>query len=236
MPVALPSNPNGTRGTKSRLLPFTAARDYARSLKLTTREGWRRWARGHRHQLDAHRVPSRPDIAYASLGWQGWTDWLRSGARTISRRPALLKRFMPYHDWMTWVATRAFRTKADYNDWCKANPAERKRIGVPSAPALVYADFPGWLVALRKPPTTSFRGRRPNHFAPFREAREFARSLRLTPRTAAGWRAWARDHRSLLSSYRFPAVPDRVAEYRREFRGWRDFLGTDRRPTINRKR
>ena len=180
MPVASASAARRTCPPTTRLLPFTDARDYARSRKLATRDAWRQWAGKNRPALDSHRVPSRPDIAYASSGWQGWTDWLRSGARTISRRPALLKPFMPYQDWLNWVATKGFRTKADYNDWCKANPADREQLGVPSAPALVYADFPGWLVALRKPPTTSFRGRRPNHFAPFRETREFARA-RLTP-------------------------------------------------------
>jgi hypothetical protein len=220
----------------SRLIAFDAARAFARSLRLPNRDAWRQWASKNRAALDSHRVPSRPDIAYASSGWRDWTDWLKADARTISYRPAVLQRFMPYQDWLKWVASQSFRTKADYNDWCKANPAERKLLGVPSAPALVYADFPGWLVALRKPPTTSFRGRRPNPYVPLREAKKFAASLPLNPRTAAGWHAWARDHRSILRSQRIPFAPDRVAEYRKEFRGWRDFLNKDRRPTINRKR
>ena len=222
----------------SRLLQFDAARLFARSLKLPTRDAWRQWVavRKHRATLDAQRVPSRPDIAYESCGWVDWTDWLHASGRTIRSRRFSLKPFMPVADWLDWVAAQSFRKKEEYDDWCKAHPDERKRLLIPSSPALTYADFPGWSLALGTTGTTSFKGRIAKRYLPFREARQFARSLKLYPPTAAGWRLWAREHRALLDSSQIPATPQRVAQYRREFRGWRDFLGTDRRPTVNRKR
>lgn len=223
---------------KSTLLPFEGARRFARSLKLPTRNAWRLWVADPQHRaiLDVRRVPSRPDIAYESRGWVDWTDWLRATGRTIASRRFTPKHYLALSEWLEWVASRGFRTKQDYDAWCSANRAERKRLRVPSSPAVVYEQFPGWLVALGKVGKTSFKGRAAKRYAPFREAKALARTLPLQPRTATGWRAWARDHRALLGSYRIPSAPQLVAEYRQAWRGWRDFLGIDRRPTIIRRR
>ena len=231
------------RLSRSRLVPFATARAFARSLKLATRSAWREWAKTHRAELQANGVPSRPDVAYGEererrgriKEWQGWTDWLRAGKRTITSRRYAPKEFMSFPAWSDWVVRQGFRRKEDYNDWCKGNRAERSALGVPSSPALIYAEFPGWNVALRKVAPRD-KGRRAAVYVSFREARGFARSLKL--RSAREWRDWAcrETNRKLLDAYRIPSSPDRVAAYRNEFRGWRDFLGTDCRPTLNRKR
>jgi len=189
----------------------------------------------HRADLDANGVPSRPEIAYEKKGWQEWTDWLKAGKRTVGSRRYAPKEFMSFREWSAWVAQQGFKRKEDYNDWCKEHRAERSTLGVPSSPALIYAEFPGWNVALGKTAPRD-KGRLPAAYVPFREARAFARSLKLS--SARDWREWARRtaSRQLLDTYRIPTTPDRVAAYRQDFRGWRDFLGTDTRPTISRKR
>lgn len=221
--------------TQRSFLAFRAARNYVRTLKLRTRDDWRKRLRdtAFRQDLANRGIPSRPDRLYRETGWTGWNDWL--GSNRFMGKP-----FMPYERWLAWVRDQGFSKKQDYGDWCERNSrkgdqdtCERERLGVPSSPASVYATFPGWRSVLGQSDAT--RGGQPARtYAPFRVARAFARSLKLN--TAVEWRRWAREHASLLAEHGCPATPDRVAEYRADFRGWDDFLHASAPPAANRKR
>jgi hypothetical protein len=231
--------------------PFKAARRFARSLKLLYRDQWRSWVKSHRAELAARNIPTRPDFAYRSDGWQDWSDWLGSN-------PFRPKTFMAYPEWQAWMQQQHFKTKQNYDDWCAAHSqrapdtdmiSDRERLGVPSSPASVYAEFRGWNEELKKDGSAKHKGRKPHQFAAFGSVRQNVRTLvkssadwgpkklhKPYPKTAAGWRKYAREHRAELARLNFPASPDRIAQYQNNWRGWRDFLGVNTRPTRNRKR
>lgn len=65
-------------GQPKRYLPFSEAREYARSLKLNSGAEWRRFCRGLRSELGfcPDNIPSAPERAYRNSGWRGYRDWL----------------------------------------------------------------------------------------------------------------------------------------------------------------
>jgi hypothetical protein len=213
------------------------ARKFARSLKLRKRDHWREWVRKHRADLDVRSVPSRPDKAYRRSGWSGWSDWL--GSNLFQPKP-----FMPYEQWIDWLRAQGFTRQTEYNDWCKDHPAERERLRIPSSPSLVYAKFRTWREELNQAAENKQATRLVGSYLPFAQARAFARALVRSAewdalgyqRTHKGWQAYARDHRTVLNERHIPAAPDSVAQYRANWRGWRDFIGTNTRSTLNRKR
>jgi hypothetical protein len=52
---------------------FEEARTYAHSLKLDTREAWKKWWRSNDRP---NNIPARPDRTYKNFGWISWGDWL----------------------------------------------------------------------------------------------------------------------------------------------------------------
>ena len=59
-------------------LPFVEAREFAVSLKLSTRKEWRSYVKAEISHLPPKptNVPSHPDGIYKVKGWQGWKYWL----------------------------------------------------------------------------------------------------------------------------------------------------------------
>jgi len=71
-------------GLRSRWRPFEQAREFARSLGLSTSREWRQFVRSPERPPD---IPANPDQAYAE--WASWRDWLSRDAPTawVSFRP-----------------------------------------------------------------------------------------------------------------------------------------------------
>jgi hypothetical protein len=61
---------------------FNLARDFARSLKLSSRTEWRNFAYGKMKNMQKRPadIPGEPDKTYADKGWAGWDDWLGRSA------------------------------------------------------------------------------------------------------------------------------------------------------------
>jgi superfamily II DNA or RNA helicase len=67
---------------------FDAARQFARSLALTSRDDWAKYVRGgyERHPTLPPDIPRDPSSLYAGKGWNGWSDWLGNGRAPKKRR------------------------------------------------------------------------------------------------------------------------------------------------------
>src|SRR5207247_8413315 len=106
---------------------------------------------------------------------------------------------------------------------------------IPSSPRYVYADFHSWRQVLNKS-ADSF-GRLPIQYAPFTEVRRWVQSLARKENWSKVeyWRNFAKTNPAQLKAHRCPAAPDQVAEYQHTWRGWKDFLGTDKRAVKNYK-
>jgi hypothetical protein len=101
LPADIPSNPNlvyandGWQGhndwigskrvpySKRAYRSFVAAREFARSLGLKSKDDWIEFARGGRSGISRLPVdvPADPRYYYADSGWEGWSDWLGNGRK-----------------------------------------------------------------------------------------------------------------------------------------------------------
>lgn len=176
-------------------LPFEEARAYARSLGLKGTPGWGAWSRTQRPLG----IPSHPAGVYKDE-WQGWGDWLGTGKRNNTKGP-----YRPFVEARDYVRNLGLKSKTEWMLWHRS---EERPFDIPSQPQVVYKDeFLGlgdWLGIERK--------------APFAEAREFARGLKLS--CVKAWVRWAKSDARPLD---IPAGP--VRAYAGEWVSWGDWLG-----------
>lgn len=157
--------------------PFEEARAFVRNLSLTTSGEWFAFAKGklpEKGRLPAD-VPVTPHMVYADKGWMGMGDWLGTGAIASHLR-----------EYRSFVRARAFArglklsSQKAWRNYCnglrndlKALPAD-----IPRYPSHVYAND-GW-ISYGDWLGTGFVATYLRKHAPFREARAYARNLKLS--------------------------------------------------------
>jgi hypothetical protein len=193
--------------------PFEEARQLARSLRLNSSLEWRAWVRS---EARPDGIPIYPEGSYRGKGWAGFKDWLGKDlqGRNIKYRPFLEAR--------SFVRSLGFKNIPEWNAWAKSSARPQD---IPTEPRRTYLDsgwvcWGDWLGTGR-----IFGGKYPRR--PFKEAREFVRSLGL--KNSVDWREWARSG----------ARPKDIAYHPETVykgKGWvsmKDWLGTERSLTGN---
>ena len=91
---------------------FTLAREYARGLRLKSREEWNERVRSGDIPPD---IPDNPQLVYE--GWVSWPDWLRPPKQWLpfrkARRDVRELRLSGYPEWEEWASSKA-RPKLDF--------------------------------------------------------------------------------------------------------------------------
>jgi hypothetical protein len=185
--------------------PFKKARSFVRSLGLNSVIEWYDYSRSGKKPAD---IPAGPQNTYAKTGWNGWGDWLATGAvATQSRR------------YWSFVRARAFARSLGLKsvaEWQHYLRSGKKPNDIPAKPDLVYASggWVGWSDWLGN-------GRvAPGQYRSFSKARAFVRSLGLK-----SWSDWSRFCKSRKKPDDIPAYPNHVYAHD----GWSgigDWLGT----------
>lgn len=196
--------------------PFEYAREFARSLELSSGKEWSRYASGKIPALGTRPLwlPSNPNLAYRDEGWAGIKDWLGTG----DKRGPKGSRMRPFE------AAREFARRLGLRSWVEwrayvngARPAlPPKPADVPAVPHACYKTK-GWISY------ADFLGGENQawHQVEWRKfllARDFARSLNLYSMLA--WRAWAQTGDRPKD---IPANPDKA--YAGVWLSWRDWFG-----------
>lgn len=215
----------GTRNIATNLRKyrsFREARAFVQRLKLKNVAEWRKLCKGklaHIGRLPGD-IPLAPDQQYADKGWKGFGDWLGTG--NIAN---YLKQYRAF------PAARAFARKLklrNFTEWRKYCTGEMPRLGrlpadIPANPFRTYADkgwkgMGDWLGTGSIAPYL-------RECRPFREARAFARKLKL--QNNREWREFCRG--SLPEKGALPpdifANPDRTYADK-GWISWGDWLGT----------
>ena len=221
-----------------RSLTYQKARRLVRDFRLKgagleTQADWQAFVREQRPTLEALAVPCRPDVRYKKDGtWKTWRHFLSQRGR----RTPKLQTFASYEEWRNWLLLQGFRSKVSYEVWCRSHKDERASLRFPSNPALTYRDFPGWRAVFQK--SADAAGSVARHYTPWKAARAIIREIAKTEelRSAFQFQHWAKLNRDRLGTHNIPASPDRCQQYHDDWRGWSDFLGTDTKPALNRKR
>lgn len=225
-PNDIPTNPGKTRGWENEwkgwgdwlgndnesnfskeFLPFAEARKIARSLNLSGRNSWQKFARSKERPKN---IPSNPSINYTEE-WNGWGDWLGT-----DNKASHLIEWMEFSDAKHFLANKGFKTTEDFRQYCTSGD---KPENLPSNLPMVYGDDPNW-VSIR-----DFLGidtisncEKSKSYLPFKEARDFARKLNF--KNQDEWKLFSSsgDRPSYI-----PGAPYQV--YENDWICWADWLG-----------
>jgi superfamily II DNA or RNA helicase len=191
---------------------FSAAREFARGLHLSSRQDWlvlvNERKNGKSNCLPDD-IPSVPENVYEE--WVGWWDWLG----TRHRRGG----WLPFAKARTISRSLGLQNQAQFTKWRqgKLNHSVFPPVDMPLRPARVYADFKGW---------PDFLNYTPREWMPCDEAKKLVQRLGIrSQQEYHDWIAGRTRRRGLPKRPRnIPANPDQI--YADEWAGFNDFLGT----------
>ena len=115
---------------------FEEARDYARSLGLTSRKEW--WERRTSGEKPSD-IPSLPNIVYKGKGWKSWGDFLGYHIGHDARTHSTTKKgsFTEARD---YARSLGLKSQKEWKAWRKSG---ERPFDIPSSPDIVYKDK-GW--------------------------------------------------------------------------------------------
>lgn len=147
---------------------FGKARQLARTLSLRSQEEWKTWARSPEKLED---IPISPQKVYRKRGWISWGDWLGTG-----NVASQLRQYRPFKEARAFI--RSLNVEA-FKHWTQSGT---KPEDISTTPHLTYKNK-GWVnwndfLGAENINTKTIQ------FRPFQEARNFARSLKLTTQEA----------------------------------------------------
>jgi hypothetical protein len=182
---------------------FESAREFVRSLNLKEQKEWYDYCRSGDKPDD---IPATPYKIYQKE-WKGFGDF--SGNGKISNKYVNI---LPFKEAREFARSLNLKNGNKWREYCRSGD---KPDNIPSRPERFYKnDFKGvddWLGTRRAPS--------PKEFVVFTKEREFARSLNLKNRDQ--WEEYCRSGKK--PNY---IVSRPNSKYKKEWKGWGDFLGT----------
>ena len=186
---------------------FVNARRFAHSLKMKGLNDWFEYSKSEKRPSD---IPSNPQLNYKKE-WEGWGDFLGTG--NISN---VDKTYIPFKEARRFAIKLGFKSG---NEWLKFSKENKKLLDekrIPASPRNVYEkewqSMGDWL-------GTGNISNADKKFMPFKDARKFARSLKL--KSQSGWSKYKKSGKKPTD---IPATPTLV--YKKEWVSWADWLGT----------
>jgi hypothetical protein len=190
----------------SNIRPFEEAREFARSLKLSSRKGWEDYCRSGQRPQD---IPYTPDEVYKDQ-WKGINDWLGTEKNLYATKNS--GNLLSFEEAREFVRSLKLTGQKEWIKYCKSG---KKPIGIPSGPWTVYSNkwngYADWLGTTRTRSTS---------FLPFEEAREFVKSLNLN-----SIEEWDEYTQTTKFPENLPTHPDK--SYINERISWYDWLGKE---------
>jgi hypothetical protein len=163
---------------------FTKARAFVRGLGLKSNTEWRKYIRSGKKPAD---IPSNPAQTYAKSGWAGWGDWLGTG--TISSG---LRQFRTFTKARAFVRGLGLKSNCEWHEYSKSG---NRSADIPSNPNQAYVKS-GW-IGMGDWLGTNTVAPHLRRYRSFKQARAFARGLKLESQTE--WQDYcnARNRRTL---------------------------------------
>ncbi len=182
--------------------PFEEAREFVRSLGIANEFEWKRYCKSGQKPPD---IPSYPNQVYEDKGWAGMGDWLRGF-------DARIKGFPPFEEAREFVRSLGLKGQREWKSYISSG---QKPDYIPSSPHITYkgkgwAGYGYWLGSERK---------RYSKIKPFKEARKFARSLKI--RNIEEWKEYSKSGQRPDG---IPSAPD-LTYKGKGWMGWKDWLG-----------
>jgi hypothetical protein len=184
---------------KKQFRDFESAREFARELKIVSSRKWIDLSKQSLFPLD---IPRYPNDIYKNSGWINWKDWL--GYEKIVKRKS---HWLKYEDSKKIVTKLGLKNRSEWITYRKINELEN----IPIYPDQFYKNI-GW---------TTWRNWFGNEWRDFKEARKFVTKLGFKNRDN-----WFQYCKSGNKPDNIPASPQLV--YKKEWKGWGNFLGNGR--------
>ena len=210
---------------------FEDARSFVRALGLTTTFQWRNFCKGKMPEkgILPSDIPADPQGPYADKGWLGYGDWLGTG--TIATH---LRVYLPFDEARAFVCNLGLKSGSEWKAFCNGKLPLKGilPLDIPAKPDLVYRDK-GW-EGMGDWLGTGAIASRLRVYLPFEEARAFTHGLGL--KSGTEWKEFCKGRLPEKGSLpnNIPAKPYR-AYADKGWTGFRDWLGTERLPTISRR-
>ncbi len=197
-------------------LKYSKAEKLARTLRLQSASEWRRYATSGKLPVN---IPRSPAMYYRGHGWKSWGDWLGTG-----RIADNLRKFRLFREAREFARKLQLKSAAEWFAYCKGEMLWKRRLpaDIPSHPGQTYTDK-GW-AGMGDWLGTGRIADKFKEYRAFREARAFARKLKL--RSGTEWRAFCRSAMPRLG--RLPADIPVAPHNTYADKGWKgmaDWLG-----------
>ena len=188
------------------ILSFKDAREFVISLKLKNCREWKMYCRSGRKPRSIVSTPSR---YYKDKGWVNWNDWL--GNNNLTKKQ-MSENFLSFKEAREYARSLKLNSQKEWYEYFRTHD---RPFNIPSSPCQPYKNkgwinWPDWLGVSY---LHTFHNRKKD-FLPFKEAREFARNLKL--KSSKEWREY---RKAGLRPDNIPSAPDRTYKDK----GWIDF-------------
>ena len=198
-----------------KFLPYDEARAFVAWLGLETGKEWQNYCAGKYPRMGkrpAH-IPSNPSTVYKYRGWCGIRHWLGSGGPSLEG----FSKMRPFEEARDFARSLGLSGQLAWRDYVsgKLSHLPKRPADIPSNPNVCYKGD-GWSGYGDFLGTGNVAHHR-KVMRPFKEAREFARSLGF--QRMPNWRAWAKTPARPVD---VPSNPEKT--YSSKWRGWRDWL------------
>jgi hypothetical protein len=201
----------GVIATQNRIFrPFKEAKKYIRSLKFKNATAFLKFTKSKNFPKD---LPAAPYNIYKK-DWKNFGDFL--GTENVSNR---YKKFNKYSDLKKKVIKLKLKNQTDWFLYYKNNEFKDK---FPRNPQRTYyKEWKGWGDFLGT-------GNSRKYFLSYNKCKQFIYSLNLKKRL--DWQNYIKKNKL---PFGIPKVP--ISVYKKEWKGWPDFLGTSRKPRSKKK-
>jgi superfamily II DNA or RNA helicase len=205
---------------------FEEAKEFVRSLNLTSETEWRLYIAGEMPHLPLipRDIPRAPWVAYANSGWLGWGDFLGTGV--VAPR---LRKYCSYEEACIFVHTLGLKRKDDWVSYTKGTFPTLPSLpnNIPASPAKTYKrkeygeKWVSWGNFLGTGKISNQH--KSKNYVPYAEAQKFAQSLKL--KSSEDWKKYIKGEFLGLPALPvgIPKKPDTVYK---EFK-WHQFLGCE---------
>ena len=191
-------------GEYSRFLSFREAREFSRSLRLKSTKEWRRFCSSGNKPTN---IPSDPYAVYGGA-FKGFGDWLGTG-----NIAPFNKVYRPFKEARKFIHSLGLKNCREWREYSKSGKCPED---ISHTPWNTYKEewkgLGDWLGTGNIHPSNRV-------FRPFKEARQFARSLGLK-----GRKEWEEYSKSGKRPKDIPSNPQLT--YKAEWKGFGDWLGT----------
>ncbi len=195
---------------KKEFLKFQEAKEFAKSLKLTSANQWRKFCKSGNKP---NNIPTNPNDIYINNGWISYGDWLGSG--NIQTNEIIYRNFIDAREFARGLNLKSYK---EWSEFCK-NGSKPKDIS--NNPQNTYKNN-GW-ISWGDFLGNSNKSTKEKKYISLLDLKKLIKELKLTSKEK--YATFIKEINFKNGKYDIPSAPNSI--YKSEWKGWADFLGKE---------